>query len=205
VNRRRWPLGTIGVLAVLVTAGAAARSATQAAPGTPMPHSARMPHGMPMHAGMRMPAASPAAGVPSVSARMICGPEIRRDVAMIMGLPSPPAATSSWTGHLYTCAYQLRGGRLVLSVQDAPDVTAARAYFRTLARRLRPVSALTGLPALGLPAFRSTAGAVVFLKDDKTLEVDAAGLPARAGPDHQAREALAYAIAADVLACWTGK
>jgi hypothetical protein len=201
---RHWALGTIGVLTVLVTAGAAAHSATQAAPETPMAHSAPASQGTPMPAGMPMPAASPAA-VPSVSARMICGPEIRRDVTMIMGLPSPPAVTTSWAGHLYTCAYQLQGGRLVLSVKDAPNVTAARTYFSVLARHLHSASALTGLPALGLPAYESTAGAVVFLKDDKTLEVDATGLPARTVPDHQTREDLAYAVAADVLACWTGK
>ena len=205
MNRLRWPLGAIGVLTVLVTAGAAAHSAIQGAPETPMTHSAPMSQGMAMPAGMPMPTASPADGGPSVSARMICGPEIRRDVAMIMSLPSPPAATASWAGHLYTCTYQLRGGPLVLSVKDAPDVTAARVYFSALVRHLHPASALNGLPALGLPAYQSTAGAVVFLKDDKTLEVDAAGLPAQAGPDHQTREALAYAVAADVLACWTGK
>ena len=136
---------------------------------------------------------------------MICGSEIRRDVAMIMDLPSPPAAAASWAGHLYTCAYHLPGGRLVLSVKDASDVTAARTYFSALVQHLRSASALTGLPALGLPAYQATAGTVVFLKDDKTLEVDATGLPAQTGPDHQTREAVAYAIAADVLACWTGK
>jgi hypothetical protein len=205
VNRRRLALGTIGVVTVLVTAGAAVHSATQVAPETAVTARSPASHRMPMPAGMSMPATSPAAGVPSASARMICGREIRRDVAMIMGLPSPPAAAATWAGHLYTCVYQFRGGRIVLSVKDAPDVAAARTYFSALVRHLRSASALTGLPSLGLPAYQSTAGIVVFRKDDKTLEVDAAGLPAQAGPDHQTREALAYAIAADVLGCWTGK
>lgn len=47
-------------------------------------------------------------------------------------------------------------------------------------------------------------GAAVFLKDDKTIRVDATGLPARDGPSGDSRTDLAYTIATDILACWAG-
>lgn len=203
VNGRHWQLELLAVLTVLVTVGAAARSAT-APPEASMPQGTSTSRALSMSPGMSMPASSQPADVPSVSARMVCGPEIRRDVTMVLALPTPPAARTTWTNNLYTCAYQLPTGRLLLSVKDAYDHASAVAYFASLSQHLGTTSTLTGMSALGLPAFEAAGGVVVFLKDDKTLEVDASDLRGQVIPDHQTPSDLAYTVATDVLGCWTG-
>jgi len=62
---------------------------------------------------------------------------------------------------------------------------------------------LKGLQAFGLPAYESADGRVVFLKDGKTLAVDAGALPRVAGPGGESRTEVAYAVAADVVGCWS--
>jgi hypothetical protein len=62
---------------------------------------------------------------------------------------------------------------------------------------------LSGLLSLGLPSYETRSGSVVFLKDGKTLTVDATGLPNSIGPSSLSRSELAYAVAADVVACWS--
>jgi hypothetical protein len=96
-------------------------------------------------------------------------------------------------------------GPLVLSVKDSADVAAARGYLDRRRRGMGRTQPLTGLAGLGLPAYENTTGSVVFLKDNMTLQVDAAALPVRVGPQSTSRTDLAYTIATDVLACWTGK
>lgn len=196
-SRTRRQLGLLAILPILVTGCAAAHAAPEAAPGMSMP-------GMAPTTSAPVPTGSGTAAGPSASARMVCGPEIRRDVATALGLRTPPTATTSWVDHLYTCTYRLRTGSLVLSVKESPDVPAARGYFSAVQHRLGNTHPLLGLSALGLPAYDTTDGTVVFLKDDKVLQVDATTLPHEAGqPD--SRSGLAYEVATDVLGCWTGK
>ena len=71
--------------------------------------------------------------------------------------------------------------------------------------RLGHTKAVTGLADLGRPAYESTNGIVVFLKDNMTLLVDSSALPPQVGPQNTPRADLAYTVATDVLACWTGK
>ncbi|WP_067440738.1 hypothetical protein [Nocardioides jensenii] len=62
---------------------------------------------------------------------------------------------------------------------------------------------IVGMTSLGLPAYETGDGVAVFLKDDKTLEVDATGLPDTLGPDDDMTRAdLAHAVATSVLARW---
>ncbi|MEO6821546.1 MAG: hypothetical protein ABI468_03435 [Candidatus Nanopelagicales bacterium] len=65
--------------------------------------------------------------------------------------------------------------------------------------------ALSGLASLGLPAFETPNGMVAFLKDDKTLQVDASAMTSLIGPQRLTRSGVAYQIATDVLACWNGE
>ena len=171
-----------------------------------MSPSASMSDGKPMPGmdGKPMPGMTPAATGPSASARMICSAEIRTDVATLLALRHPPPAASTWAGHRYTCTYRLPAGRLVLSVQESPDLPAARRYFTGLRRHLGATQPLPGISGLGLPAYQAD-GTAVFLKDDKTLHVDATALPPQLGPTGDSRTDLAYTLATDVLACWTGK
>lgn len=152
------------------------------------------------------PAASPAASTagPSASALMVCGPEIAKDVATVLALPAAPATTATWTDHLYTCTYHLPSGTLVLSVKESPDTTSATGYFSALRRQLGTATALTGAQGLGNAGYETSTGNVVILKDDKTLRVDATGLPAASGTAQLTRTDLAYEIATDIIGCWNG-
>ncbi|MDQ1636443.1 MAG: hypothetical protein QOJ32_3252 [Frankiaceae bacterium] len=168
-------------------------------------------------AALPPPASSPAAPTgtsmtgmttlvaPSESAQMVCGPEIRADVATILSLKTPPPTATSWVNQLYTCTYRLSGGPLAVSVKESGDVTSARSYFDGLRRRLGPTQPLRGLDSLGLPAFETPNGNVAFLKDDKTLQIDATALPTEVNSQHRQRSDLAYTLATDILGCWSGK
>ena len=62
---------------------------------------------------------------------------------------------------------------------------------------------MSGLIGLGLPAYEDTAGRVVFLKDNMTLQVNPTALPQRVGPQKTSRADFAYTLATDILACWS--
>lgn len=143
------------------------------------------------------------AGRPSPTARLVCSDEIRGDIAETLSLASLPAGTGTWTQPMFRCDYQTPDGRIQLLVQDSARVPGGTAYFNDLRTTLAPTIPIRGLANLGLPAFETSAGQVVFLKDGKTLRVDTSGLPLRTGPHRQTRTAVAYAIAADVIGCWS--
>lgn len=140
---------------------------------------------------------------PSVSALMICSPEIHNDVKTLLALRRAPMTTSSWANHVYTCTYHLAQGPLVLSVRESGSAAAAREYFRTLRTHVGPARTLTAAEGLGLPAYETSSGSTVFLKDDKTLLVDASHLPASVGSSTRTPADLAYTIATDIMGCWT--
>jgi len=135
---------------------------------------------------------------------MICGTETAGNLALLTGVHSP-ARKATWTEHLYTCTYRLPAGPLVLSVKESATPAAARTYYNALRTRLGGTQPVTGLAALGLPGYEKPNGRVVFLKDNTTLQVDASALPSQVGPQNTTRADVAYTVATDVLACWTGK
>lgn len=141
---------------------------------------------------------------PSAAARMICGSETGRNVALLLGLSAPPTSSSTWAADRYTCSYAAYGGHLVLFVQQTPNPAAARRYFSALHRSLGSTRVLGGMAGLGLPAYESTKGVVVFLKDSDVLVVDTSGLPSRVGPTGDSPTDVAYSVATDIIACWRG-
>lgn len=164
--------------------------------------------GMAMSPGMTMPrprmgAASGTVDRPTQTARMVCSQEIHGDVQKTFALPSLGPATPSWKHRRYTCTYHLPGGPLVLAVQDSPTITTGDNYFRDQRRRDGNPPLLNGLAALGLPSYQTSSGVVAFIKDGKTLRVDATHLQPPPGPHEQSRSQLAYAVAADVIGCWS--
>ena len=208
---RQWPFVTFLAASILLTGCAAVN--VSAGRGTPI---ASISSGMSMAPGQTMPgmpstpATPPAEAIangdtPSKSAQMICGSETRANVVTLLALTTPPAAKATWADHIYTCTYQLPVGPLVLSVKESPDVPKARIYFDALRGRLGNTKPLTGMASLGFPAYETTTGTVVFLKDNKTLEVNASALPAHIGPEGSSPADFAYTIATDVLACWSEK
>lgn len=181
------------------TSGGQAHIAQDVAGGSPP---AAMP-GMSMTPGVPMQARSARGAAPSETARMVCGSEIRRDLAQILKEPDLASGTATWHKSLYTCAYATRHGVVLVSVKDSPTLTSGHRYFEVVRDGLGGAHPITGLAAFGLAAFETTDGTVVFLKDGKTLQVDATRLPAVAGPAGQTRTDVAYAIAADVIGCWS--
>jgi hypothetical protein len=140
---------------------------------------------------------------PSESAEMVCSDEIHTAVARTFQQPSLAAGTSTWVDRMFTCTYRLDAGPLVLSVQNSVPGPSGPAYFAALRASDGSARLFTGLQAFGLPSYETSSGRVVFLKDGKTLVVDAGRLPRIAGPEGQSRSEVAYAIAADVIGCWS--
>ncbi len=143
---------------------------------------------------------------PSAAAAMVCGREVRGAVTRTLALAEPVAEpTPSWDGdgRLFGCVYRVRGGLLLLSVQDATDPAAGEAVFTATRSSLRGARRLTGVAAFGLVGYESPDGTVIFLKDGKTLRVDASGLRGSSLPAGFDRAEVAYGVAAAVVACWT--
>lgn len=158
--------------------------------------------------GAASPTASPtdipvaAAGGPSAAALMVCSKEIQEKIVQILALASAPGNGATWADKIFTCTYALPGGSLVLSVKEAADPDAARAYFQELQRGTVGAAPIEGLANLGFPAFQ-TPSTAVFVKDNFVLSVDASALPEPLGPNQVTRAAFAYQVATTVLACWS--
>jgi hypothetical protein len=197
--RRTRALTAALALTALLTGGCAAGGPSAS---TPRRHT----DGMPMSAEeMRNMDSSSSTG-PSGTATMVCGREVRGAVRRSLGLDAlPPGPSSSWSAseRLFTCTYRVPHGTLRLSVMDATDAAAGRASYRRLRSRLPGARTLGGLQSLGLPGFETAAGHVAFLKDGKTLHVDASGLSGAALPSGFSRVGVAYGVASAVVACWS--
>lgn len=142
------------------------------------------------------------ADVPSAAA-MVCSAELGHSIAALLGLPATPRGRPTWTGRLYTCRYDLPAGRLVLTVQESADDAAAENYLAAQRRSFPHARPVTGLASLGLPAFETPAGITAFAKDNFTLVVDASHLSGPLGKRGSTPGDFAYAVATDVLACWS--
>lgn len=185
--------------ATLLLAGCA--SSSPHAPARP----ASMTPGMVMPDGSTMGAMAANANTntdakPSAAAAMICSAEARGDIATALGVRSIRAGVAQWHAPHYRCSYALPMGTLVLSVHEAGSPAAGAAYLTSLRQHLH-ASKVAGLTE---QAYSTPAGDVLLLKDGDVLHVDATGLPAVFGPQHQKRTDLAYEIASDILGCWTG-
>jgi hypothetical protein len=111
-------------------------------------------------------------GEPSADSRLVCGPEIRRNIGHLLALQPTPQGRATWRDHRYTCTYPVPVGPLVLAVTESADVPAAHRAFTEMRRSLQPTQRLKGLAGLGLPAFETPTGITVFLKDNMVLRVD---------------------------------
>lgn len=188
------------VVAAGVLALVSACSATNAGVDAESRTSTSLSPALSISSGMQM--SDESGGGPSEAARMICSPDVRRGISTSLATSVAPGS-ATWANLVYTCRYQLATGPLVLSVKDSPNESAGLSYFthaRTRATAARP---LLGLLNLGLPSYETPAGTAVFLKDGKTLIVDASRLPMHIGPDPRSRTDVAYAVAALVVACWS--
>jgi hypothetical protein len=202
MTRRRW-LPIVVTLAAC-TLVAACGSGDTAGPALSKQDAAAIRHFQRMHMSPQLQTADDrSVRPPSAAARMVCSDEIHMAVTRTFGLSTLAAGRSSWQGGLFTCTYRLPTGPLTLSVKDSLVASSGRAYFNALRAFDGTPRLLTGLEAFGLPSYETADGRVVFLKDGKTLAVDAGSLPKVAGPDGQSRTDVAYAVAADVIGCWS--
>lgn len=136
-------------------------------------------------------------------AAMVCSTEVRENIAKLLALPTPPRGKATWANHRYTCGYDLAAGHLVLTVQESSSDAAAKRYLTTARASYADTRTITGLESFGLPAFENSTGITGFVKDNFTLVVDASHLTGRLGPHGQSRSGFSYALASDVIACWS--
>lgn len=199
-------LAAIAVGALLLTgcatsaaepAGTAAPVASEAAPAP----SHTMPDGTVMTGAEHGAHGSAAAAEPSHAATMVCGGQVETAIASMLGLDDPAAPTSTWVAPTFTCTYDVDGAPLVLTVHDATDVAEGEAHFAAEQARLG-ADEIEGMLGLGLPSFSTGDGVVGFLRDGKTLLVDATRLPATLAGGSMTPDGAAYAAASAVLVCW---
>jgi hypothetical protein len=135
---------------------------------------------------------------------MICGAEIRDAVKRTFAMTAGPTGTDTWSAsrRVFSCGWSVPHGTLAMSVQDSLSEKTGRAYFDRLRSRLSGTR-VGGMESFGFPAFRTATGDVVFLKDGKTLQVDATHLSSAALPSGFSRGETAYSVASAVIACWT--
>lgn len=210
MNYRRLIPGMMAVLFILAGCGTSSDHARTADLPGPTHASKSTASGMSMAPGESMsdmsgtasPTTSAGGDQPSAQALLVCGPEIRRNIGRLLDLSPAPRGESTWVDHVYTCTYGLPSGPLVLDVKESADDSAARTAFRSLRHELTPTQRLSGLEGLGLPAFETRHGTVVFLKDNMILRVDATKLKVQSGKKYSSQTDLAYEVATDVMGCW---
>lgn len=141
---------------------------------------------------------------PSDAAAMICSLEIAEAVRSAFALPEVPQARDAWVDRTYRCTYRLPHSSLTLRVKDLDRAAPGRAWFDRLSGRLDGATPIKGLQALGFPAVETPGpvGSVAFLKDHKTLWVDASRVSVRDLPAGFSRTGTAYNVASHVIACW---
>lgn len=138
---------------------------------------------------------------PSAAARMVCAGQVVTAAATIFALEGTAEPASSWDAPMYSCTFDVDGAPLVLTVHDVTDAGAGRAHFDALQSTLR-AEQIEGMLGLGLPSFSTGDGVVGFLRDGKTLTVDATALPEGFGDGARTQDEAAYALASAVLTCW---
>lgn len=145
------------------------------------------------------------ADTPSEPASMICSAEIQDAVKRTFAMSAVPAKSDTWSkaDRVYSCTYRVPGGSLALSVQDRLEPAEGSTYFRGLRQKLAGARTIRGVQSLGFPALETSAGQVAFLKDGKTLVVDASTVQESFLPTGYSASEAAYSVAAAVVACWT--
>ncbi len=202
MHRRMW-LGAVALTSLLMTGCAAPAVDVGAGPGPEASHS--MPDGSVMSGsehGAHSPEHQDAEG-PSEAALMVCDGQVRQAVSATFALGGEVSPSASWDDPVFTCSYDIGGTPLILSVHDATDEQQGGDHFAELRNSLANAEEIRGLAGLGMPSFWTDDGMVAFLRDGKTLLVDATALPDETGVDGtRSRQQVAYSVASAVLVCW---
>ena len=204
MDRKMW-LGALAVVSLLMTGCAAPASDSRPSPDPEASHS--MPDGTEMSGSEHGAEESEHENTdgPSDAARMICAGQVVGDVTDVLGLDGELSPSSSWDKPMFTCTYDIDGNPLVLSVHDATDVDEGKKYFVALKESYGNAEEIKGMAGLGMPSFSTGDGIVAFVRDGKTLLVDATALSNGLGPDGtRTQSEAAYTLASAVLVCWVG-
>ena len=132
---------------------------------------------------------------------MICDGQVVTAIGSILQLEGDVTPSSAWQSPMFTCTYDIDGAPLVLTVHDISDADEGQQHFDERQASLG-ASDIEGMLGLGLPSFSTGDGVVAFLRDGKTLTVDATALPDGFAGDATTQDEAAYAIASAVLTCW---
>lgn len=201
--KHRTLLAAFALASLLMTGCAATAPGTQ---GDPHPDSSHvMPDGTEMsgseHEGHD--AENQNEHGPSEAAQMICAGQVVTAVASVLGLENKAFSSSTWEEPMFTCTYQIDGKPLVLSVHDATDEGEGQEHFAALQNSIANAETIKGMAGLGMPSFSTGEGIVAFVRDGKTLLVDATALPTGLGANGtKTQSEVAYALASAVLVCW---
>jgi hypothetical protein len=186
--RRSWLLFALAAGVALAGCGgdAAGNQATPSTTATPAP---------------TVPTVDNAANGPSAAAKMICADEAQKDIAATLGAKTTRPVIGQWKRPVYSCTYTYASGVIALSVHESPGVATARDYFDQLSQKLGAKKLNAGL---GQGSAQAPNDSVVVIKDDKVLDVDVSGLPAKIGTPPIARSDAALGVAATIMGCWVG-
>ncbi len=138
---------------------------------------------------------------PTVSAKMICSPEVQIDLAGALNTQAKSVTKPTWVDHVYSCTYMFASGSFTMSVKELPSIPATEAYFASVKAQHTVAQKLP----LGQDGFVATDGTASVRKDNKVLIVDVSKLPAQFGAPPQDRGGNASTIATVILGCWTGQ
>lgn len=202
MHNRRW-LAATAVATLLMTGCAGTAPQTQSGPNPEPAHV--MPDGTAMSGSEHEDHedAHENEHGPSAAAQMICAGQVVTAVANILELAKEVSPSSSWEKPNFTCTYEIDGQPLVLSVHDASNQTEGDEHFMALQNSTDNAATIEGALGLGMRSFSTGEGIVAFMRDGKTLLVDATALPTGLGADGTTtRSQAAYAIATAVLVCW---
>jgi hypothetical protein len=137
---------------------------------------------------------------PSESARMVCAPEARTEIAAALGRRETRVTTPTWVDHVYSCTYVYPNGKVTLSVKELSSLGETEAYFDRLEQTHGKVQSLYDL---GQGGFITPGGDAVVRKDYKVMLVDVHDIPSNFVPAMR-RSDVAQNIAVTLMACWTG-
>lgn len=140
---------------------------------------------------------------PSKSASMICGAEVKEELASSIGVEAVSVTKPVWNvaQHVLTCDYDYAGGaKMNLAVKEMSSVAETTAYFDAQATKLGRTKTFD----IAQGSFRTTDGSLVVRKDYKVLVIDISHLPARFGAPLSDRASVAVSVASVIMECWTG-
>jgi hypothetical protein len=142
---------------------------------------------------------------PSKSAKMICEPEARDEIARSIGVRDTRVAPSwNQAQHLYSCAYSYPRARIRLTVKELSNEHETTAYFDSIRKKYGTTDRLFGYGGQGAWALKNDD--IVVRKEYKVLLVDVSAVPPAEGTiaKGMGRADVATNITTVIMTCWKG-